>query len=383
MYTYKLVTNVQDDFHSSDQVKQFFQSVSGLEYLFYSSEWLQELSPLYLSEQATLFFIYVECDNDAEAPGSIAALVPLVLDVKKLPGIKLKKLNFWGEGNFYSISPCRKILVKKEHENDSLFSFICDALNKELYDYWDFWEFNKVCLSRSKISGLIAGGMKAQLSDAEDHEYFTDREHVYANQEKEMGWISGNARRLVRKGEKQLRSLAPPAKYELKFNCDEEFFDEIASLHVSRQNALIAKGYNRSSFFEDKNEYSVIKKILLKASVEKNLRLHCITSKDELLAVLILLTRDGFSQAYITAISQKLYNNNCNQLLWYQAINNEMSEPSAKNIVYGSGGNMIKRTFASQLFPLSNGVMLNNNFLSKIRYALFCALRKGKQLLRR
>jgi len=383
MYTYKLVTSVKDDFHSSPKVKNFFQSVSGLEYLYYSPEWLLELSPLYLSEQETLFFIYIESVNHAEACDSIIALVPLVLNMKKLPAFNIKKLHFWGEGNFYSLNPCRKIIVIDDYDNDSLFSFISNILNKELSHSWDFWGFDKICSSRSLVSGLISAGLKVQLSDAGENDYVTDKEYVCANQQKEMGWISGNARSLVRKGGRQLEALNPPAQYEQKSDCDEAFFEKIANLHISRQNTLLAKGYDRRSFFEDKSECKVIKNILFKASRENNLRAHCIMSGDELLAVLILIAQDGHAHAYITAISQKLYNNNCNQFLWYQAINSEINKPSAKNIVYGYGGNMIKRTFSTKLFPLSNGVVVNNNFLSNIRYTLFCALRKGKQLLRR
>src|SRR5512139_212465 len=90
-YQVKLVTSLDDPWLSGGDYASFLEAVGGIDAVFLSPTGMTILAPVYLRKDLTPFFVAV-------VEGTVViALLPLILETKRLlPGIRLKRLHFWG-----------------------------------------------------------------------------------------------------------------------------------------------------------------------------------------------------------------------------------------------------------------------------------------------
>lgn len=336
-------------------------------------------SDLYIDNHSQLFFIYIKPANSDK---EIAALLPFTVNNKKiLPKYTVKTLKLWGHGDFYSQNRIQKVLISKKYNSQQLHQFIHQVLFDKLKNHWDSFDFH--LLEQSNSTLLLFDQTEIKSTAADYKSYSIDKSFVASEEPEKMQCLPKKKRYYIRRGEKQLQQFSPPAEYKLITTYDEDTFNQISELHLSRQETLTQKGLNRSLFFANRQEREALKAVFKKAAHQGVLNIHSLYSKDKLLAVNIMLSNGSESYYYIIAISEALHKTECSRYLLYTAIMAEFSKLSCQTVVHSWGDSLLKKTYSNKEIVLVNGYITNKKATSNIKILTLNTLIRIKQALYR
>lgn len=369
-YQVKLVTSLDDPWLSSGDYASFLEAVGGIDAVFLSPTGMTILAPVYLRKDLTPFFVAV-------VEGTVViALLPLILETKRLlPGIRLKRLHFWGRATeCYSKHPCPRLLVREDHATQQVYTFLVEALLGELMPLWDCWYLMHSYEDESGLTGLRNAGLdvRPELSPYMAFEIWSQDLEEHGDL---LSWLSGNARKLVRRGMRNAEQWTPPIRHVAAHEVSDELLQRVAEVHAARQNLMTSGGQDRINFFDDPVERAVVGDFLKFASLENALSVHMLQSDDALMAATFFVGKGREVFHYFYAWVPELQGTEGARLLWYLAIDDELKRGQRRRITHGMGETDTKRSFSSRRFKLVSGYALNTSPGSRLRYQLLLMLR--------
>ena len=369
-YQVKLVTSLDDPWLSSGDYASFIEAMGGVDAVFLSRTGMKILAPVYLRKDLTPFFVAVLQGN------SVVALLPLILETKRiLPGISLKRLHFWGRATeCYSKHPCPRLLVGESHSTQQVCTFLVEALHGELRSLWDCWYLMHSYEDESGLTDLQHAGLDF-CREASPYMAFEFWSQDLGEGRDLLSWLSGNTRKLVRRGMRNAEQWTPQIIHVTTQSVSDDLLQRVADVHSARQHVMASLGQDRINFFDDSVERAVVGEFLKFASLENALSVHMLQSDGKLMAATFFVGKGNEAFHYFYAWVPELHDMEGARLLWYKAIDDELTRKHRHRITHGMGETDTKRSFSSRRFPLVCGYVLNPSPVSRLRYRLLLILR--------
>lgn len=330
---------LKEDF--TEKYREFISEIGGIYPLYFSIEAMTLTLPLYSAKGETPFFIVVFNDH------KIVAFLPMQVETVGHYPLVYRTLRLWGKAGRYNDCQHGDFMALPDYKEQAA-NVAIQFLAKQYTEQYDQIIFNRIdqnTLFFNRIDQHFTGGKSPD---------WDEQAHLYCSNIPLNERIKGKTRRSIRTATEKLLTGPEAFTFHCYSSIDDQLMKEISHLHIERQQALIKVGRERMCFLEDDLEKRVFFQHLQYAQSLNALRIYALRLDQDLVCFLINVSLGGHTDALLTAFAKNPAHNYMVRCLWYYAFDSELNHFAVDVINMGYGTHVLKRTFSTQLVPLSS-----------------------------
>lgn len=324
----------------TQKFNEFLNGVGGFYPWCFSQDSIKMSAPLFMRNGGKPFFVMVTCG------GKLVAFLPMQTEEFGRYPLQYRRLKTWGHAGLYNDNYRTDFLCLPEYL-DRAPETAMQFLSSTFKNNFDEIVFGRV-VKEPPFYNLLDKyfGVSDFLNNKE-------KRHIYKGEVRLDSHVTGDKRRKIKRGTRQLRDVFSTIEYCCHDSIDDELFDNICKMHIARQKEFISQGKSRMNFLENPTEREVFRNKLMYAQEKGALRIYTLRLDSEMASFLLCFSFGGFTEACLTSFAKMPGHNYMTRCLWHYAFDQELNHHGTRVIDMGHGTNLLKKNFSTDLVPLT------------------------------